>query len=175
MGFERKRKAYLALAGRTFVLLVLIGSGTRALNPQAKGLRQCQAVSALLKCMQASVIHPGLKQCNYNRPSLARRQNKKLVIYTSELSFPSWGWQRRGVLIFSHQSLYQVSMGVLYFKVLPKEVTIIFIYLLLLFYIFKEVLEKLPKYFDIKDNCYFSFLSFSLSFSNLYGGGRELF
>lgn len=67
-------------------------------------------------------------------------------------------------------------MGVLYFKVLPKEVTIIFIYLLLLFYIFKEVLEKLPKHFDIKDNCYFSLFSHSLSlFLTCMGGGARTF
>lgn len=65
MGFERKRKAHLALTGRTLVLLVLIDSGTEDLNSQAKGLQQHSAVSVL--------IFPGLKQCNYNHPSLAMR------------------------------------------------------------------------------------------------------
>ena len=66
-------------------------------------------------------------------------------------------------------------MGTLYFKVLPKEVTIIFIYLLLLFYIFKEVLEKLPRHFDTKDNCYFSLFSHSLSLflTCMWEGGKN--
>lgn len=39
-GFERKRKAHLALAGKVLVLLVLAGSRAGDLNPKADGLQQ---------------------------------------------------------------------------------------------------------------------------------------
>lgn len=46
MGFEKKMRAHPAFAGRT---LVFIGSGTRDLNPHARGVQQHKAVSALVE------------------------------------------------------------------------------------------------------------------------------
>ena len=67
MGFERKRNTYLALAGRTFVLLVLVGSGTRALNPQAK------RSTTVLGCLCAAKMYVG--KCDTPWPETVQLQS----------------------------------------------------------------------------------------------------
>ena len=62
-----------------------------------------------------------------------------------------------------------------YFKTLPSEVNIIFIYCYYYNCIFfKKVLGRLSKHLHVKDNYYFSLFSLPLSFKNLCVEGEDV-